>query len=381
MKAEFYYNKRKYVCGVFTNESSQELRIRNDKGEILAIEQGGKFGLQGKRRDNSKRVDVSQPYLYNLIKAAVSALEVADKTHLLGEKDKVIDSKNEQIENLIQQLNILNTTRILSVEQEEKLTQLKNDLEEKEVLIEVQKQQITRLEVDLKQTAPQPSENIEKRIIAKLGKSVWSCLHQSSQRELCSAYKNYSLIKSEQFTAFVADYSEAGHILGVVAEREIVAPFFKELYLFLSANQVNNSVDTCLEVAGIVLRARGRYTLGDLPALLSTQWETFTENALLQESCTPEDKLHRLVFANQVSQSDRQMIEQFIQQWQHPASRWLAKGQVAASTVDKIRKLRNRASHTEILYLWQFNRLWSLIVGHKTTRGVLQEIYDQRNEG
>ena len=101
MKAEFYYNKRKYTCCIVKTDLLLELRIRNEKGEVLAIEQGNKIGLQGKKREASKQVDVSQPYFYNLIKTAMSALEIADKNQLIREKDKVIEKQNEQI-------NILN---------------------------------------------------------------------------------------------------------------------------------------------------------------------------------------------------------------------------------------------------------------------------------
>lgn len=43
MKAEFYYNKRKYTCSIAKTESLQELRIRNEEGEVIAIEQGKKL--------------------------------------------------------------------------------------------------------------------------------------------------------------------------------------------------------------------------------------------------------------------------------------------------------------------------------------------------
>ncbi len=393
MRAEFYYNKRKFLCGLFTTELSKELRIRNDRGEVLAIEQGKKFGLQGKRRESSREVDASQPYLYNLIKAAVSALEIADKNQLLIEKDRIIDGKDEQINNLNQQLNILNTTHILTVEQEQKLCQLQDVMQERIAIIEAQNQRIAQLENELRASPVLPLESIEKKVKTKLGESVWSYLHPSSRRDLCSAYKNYLLIKSEKFTAQVADYSEAGRSLGIVAEREIVAPFFADLYHFVSGENKpatllasvpcegdkgrSNYSAHQLSFGSIPLKSKGEYTLGDLPALLSTQWETFIKNALDQEDCLPEDKLYRTVFmGNQVSQTDRQLIQQFYQEWQHPLSRWLAKGQASASAIDKIRQLRNRASHAEpILYLWQFKELWSLVVGGKKTRGVLQEIY------
>ena len=50
MKTEFYYNKRKYTCCIVKTNSLKELRIRNESGEVLAVEQGKKKGLQGKSR-------------------------------------------------------------------------------------------------------------------------------------------------------------------------------------------------------------------------------------------------------------------------------------------------------------------------------------------
>ncbi len=49
MKTEFYYNKRKYACCIVKTNSLTELRIRNEEGEVLAVEQGKKIGLQGKK--------------------------------------------------------------------------------------------------------------------------------------------------------------------------------------------------------------------------------------------------------------------------------------------------------------------------------------------
>lgn len=382
MKAEFYYNKRKYTCGIFKTELVKELRIRNEEGEVLAIEKGKRIGFQGKRRETSKKVDVSQPYFYNLVKAATVALEIAEKNQLIIEKERVIDVKDEQINILSQQLSILSQSHTLSFEQRQKLHQLQENMREQVVIIEEQKQHIAKLEDDLKQPLRTLSlKNIEKKIIAKLGDSIWKDLPVSSQRDLCSAYRNYNLIKLEEFTASVANYSNAGHPLGLVAEREIVAPFFKGLYHFLSIsnNQVNLSGNT-FRVGGVSISSTGEYKLGDLPALLAPQWDNFINNALNQEEAISKKCLYRSVFCNGVSQADRQLINQFLLQWQHPSSKWLAKGQVAASMIDQIRQLRNRASHAEpILYFWQFKMLWSLLVGRKTGGGVLQEIYGDSN--
>ena len=73
---EFYYSDRFYVCSIDKFGDTQELRIRNSRGEVLAIQQGKRIGLLGKSRDNAKEVDVSQPHFLNLIRAAMNALNL-----------------------------------------------------------------------------------------------------------------------------------------------------------------------------------------------------------------------------------------------------------------------------------------------------------------
>ncbi|VXD25448.1 Single-stranded-DNA-specific exonuclease [Planktothrix serta PCC 8927] len=73
--AEFYYNNKQYYCSLSAIGETQELRIKNQKGEVLAIQKGQRFGLLGKSRQDAQTVDVSQPVFYDLIQAAVRALE------------------------------------------------------------------------------------------------------------------------------------------------------------------------------------------------------------------------------------------------------------------------------------------------------------------
>jgi len=72
---EFDYNDKQYSCSLSYVGNTQELKIRNQKGEVLAIKKGQRFGLLGKSRQDAQTVDVSQPVFYNLIQAAVRALE------------------------------------------------------------------------------------------------------------------------------------------------------------------------------------------------------------------------------------------------------------------------------------------------------------------
>lgn len=76
----FDYQGRTYQCGVYDRPPGKELRIRNDRGQVLAVRQGSKTGLLGKSRDDAQEVDVRQPHFYDLIKAAMAALNRAAET-------------------------------------------------------------------------------------------------------------------------------------------------------------------------------------------------------------------------------------------------------------------------------------------------------------
>jgi single-stranded-DNA-specific exonuclease len=71
---EFTYNQRPYVCTLLQRETTQELRIRNFKGEVLAVQKGQKIGQLGKLNQTPQTVDVCQPPYFQLIKSALQAL-------------------------------------------------------------------------------------------------------------------------------------------------------------------------------------------------------------------------------------------------------------------------------------------------------------------
>ena len=66
----FQYRERSYACSLW---NSNELRIKNAQGKVLAVNRGQRNGVLGHSRD-AKTVDVTQPHYYGLIKAALAAL-------------------------------------------------------------------------------------------------------------------------------------------------------------------------------------------------------------------------------------------------------------------------------------------------------------------
>jgi single-stranded-DNA-specific exonuclease len=75
LKTTFEYNQRKYTCGIYQNGSSQELRIRNPEGKVLAVQPENTIGLLGTSREEAVEIDVSKVQYANIIQAALQALE------------------------------------------------------------------------------------------------------------------------------------------------------------------------------------------------------------------------------------------------------------------------------------------------------------------
>lgn len=75
-QTEFTFSDRPYTCSLLDCRGIQELRIQNTKGETLIIQKGQKIGTLGKLNQAMQEVDVSQAPFYDLVKAAVSALQV-----------------------------------------------------------------------------------------------------------------------------------------------------------------------------------------------------------------------------------------------------------------------------------------------------------------
>lgn len=365
MKAEFYYSQRKYECSVVSLSTDQgeikELRIRNPEGEILAVQQGQKIALRGKSRATSQEVDILKSNYYNLVKAAVTALD-------LEEKQKLIKDKDEQIRLLNAEISIFKEKADLSDTEREEILHLRDQIKA------LSEQQTTS-------AFNYDEQEIEAKLLKRLGKNAWHHLETASRKDLFSAYKHKYLVESDIFTENFSDYKPSCLYIASVVEREIVHNFFKSFYRFM-CQQYSQQKE--FVIAGVTLRNRGKYTIGSLPYLIAKEWDTFREEVLNQEylSSDDHDRLYYQKFNDQkISSSDRQLVNEFLEQWQHPLSQWLRSNRKAASKIDQVAKLRNLTAHPMPIYKWQFTELWLLVIGGKTKsgrtqKGLLKEIYE-----
>ncbi|MEP6515645.1 hypothetical protein [Microcoleus vaginatus] len=137
MKAEFYFDCHKYICSLVQVDFVKELKIKNHQGFVLAVKQGQKMGLLGKSRHNAKQVDVSKPHFYNVIKAAMSALELETKNEVILERNRTLADAEQMIQQQNREIRILNEQiRMLGTKVEElsrEKQQLSMQLVDKEI--------------------------------------------------------------------------------------------------------------------------------------------------------------------------------------------------------------------------------------------------------
>ena len=73
-KAIFMHADKMYQCSFWVDLN--EIRIKNEQGDILVVQKGQRIGLLGKNRQQAREVNVTEPRFYTLIKVAIKALAI-----------------------------------------------------------------------------------------------------------------------------------------------------------------------------------------------------------------------------------------------------------------------------------------------------------------
>ncbi|HSF72672.1 MAG TPA: hypothetical protein VLA84_02605 [Microcoleus sp.] len=147
MKAEFYFDCHKYICSLVQVDFVKELKIKNHQGFVLAVKQGEKIGLLGKSRHNAKQVDVSKPHFYNVIKAAMSALELETKNEVILERNRTLADAEEMIQQQNREIRVLNEQIRMLGTKVEQLSREKQQLSMQLVDKEIRESEISQ-EID-----------------------------------------------------------------------------------------------------------------------------------------------------------------------------------------------------------------------------------------
>jgi single-stranded-DNA-specific exonuclease RecJ len=89
-RVEFTYADRVYACSISITTTTRELRIQNAQGQVLALQPDQRRGLLGRSRQDAVEIDISQPFYFNLIRAAMAALQSAEPLESLTASSSAI---------------------------------------------------------------------------------------------------------------------------------------------------------------------------------------------------------------------------------------------------------------------------------------------------
>jgi len=372
-RADFYFSHRRYqACTVQTGDSRQ-LEIQNPEGQVFVVSLRDRQGYLCLPGEPARPVDLSEPHYFNLLRAGLDALEIRQQTHLLIAKDELLADKDQHIATLTQQLELLQAqVSQFSSSEKQQFQELQAAVKAQASAMQKQEAHIETLKQQMHRPPPTVDPKAIKRAVREaVGDKIWYCLQPQSQKDLYAAYKHVALTAADGSEEPSADYSEAGVRLGLVVEREVVSPYLDDLYAFLQSTGRS-------EIGGVSLGKGRPAALGKVAALLATAWTSLRSPALNTPQPPPPDQLYDTVKARQrLSQGDRTLLAEFLEQWEHPMSRWFQTApEEVAAYVDQIGQFRDRAAQASApLYLWAFEHMRNLIVGGGQTPGLFNQIY------
>ncbi|MDG2615400.1 single-stranded-DNA-specific exonuclease RecJ [Thermoleptolyngbya sichuanensis XZ-Cy5] len=420
----FPFNNRTYTCHITTIEGQRELHIYNPDGQLLATRPRETWGFLGKSRAEAQPVDVSQPHYFNLIRAALNALEIAEKTDLLKKKDRLLAEKDQHISALTQQLaHLQQQLDCLSAEQPQtprSQTQAEPDHAENQprrpATIPQPQAQINTMqdavsaEFALESALPNqqagsasptpsapvfhkpafPKPAFPKNIKAHIGKKVWYCLNPQSQQDLQTAQRlmgesggetdaaaaDYAAADYAAADYAAADYAAVGRSLCAVVLREVVEPFITALgEYWLEQTGDTQLGDLSLDPEEF----KTPNALHILAMLLAPTWQAIRESALKMPLEPAAADLYVLAGNpdDEAAADARYQVTEFLQTWEHPVAGWMQRDSTAAaSLLAQVGQLSLGAfGKGRSLYPWQLNGLQQKILGKSAKSGLLQSIY------
>jgi single-stranded-DNA-specific exonuclease len=317
-KVEFYYDARPYICSISPIGDSKELRIRNANGQVLAIQPQQRRGLLGTRREDAREVDISQPHYFNLIQAALSALELVAKGQQIQEKEWMLAAQEQKIAELNQKLQDLQSDSQPSDSPQSDSPQSDSPQSDSQQILQT--------------------------------RSPLLCISTQSQKDLVIANKAKE------------DFAEAATLLCNVVERDVVQAFFKGLYQFAKLQSV-------AAIGGVPIKARKKYTLEILPPLLAREWRSFSVEHLARAEQSAD--LYCTVMATELAptelmEGDRALLRSFLEQWDYPLAQWLLeRPSEVAAIVHQVYLLRQLGKMEK----WQFELLKQLVMGQAGAMG------------
>ncbi len=231
-------------------------------------------------------------------------------------------------------------------------------------------------------TLPTPSAaRWQQQVRTALGDGVWFCLAEETQNALLLAFQRREELALQTDADRTADYSEAALPLITALETEIWSPLLAGL-----TDYGQHSQDT--EVIQLAQALGHHSSLGILPGLVAESWKVIAEKTL-QSTSKPRKLAQQNIQAetwgqawpvgdDPLNDTHRVLLDEFLQGWDHPVSRWLTTlPEEAATALAHIHQLHQIALSPDSLLPWQYQLLQQGIVGERRKAGILPQIFGE----
>lgn len=345
----FTYSQRPYWVTAMPTSADSQLIISNSEGQNLEVNLTRGQAALCLPGQAPRPINLGEPHYINLIQAGQTALELHRLGQLLALKESQLASQAEQILAL--------QTRIGDLE-----GQLRSP--SPGVPGTVDPTEVTNL-------STANHEDPGPQVRSALGDPVWFCLAAATQAHLCSAWQSQPEEGADQL-----DYSGPAQALVRAVVEEILQPLLQELHQYSQSTG-----DTDLVTLATNLHQQN--SLASLPPLLAENWQGFTPK-VLAASAKPRGALRQTIAAviwtegeDGVDDTDRVLLDEFLQGWDHPMAAWLTSAQAeAAADLAQIHQLyRVALASTQVMPLWQYQLLKQLVLGEGRRLGIFQKVF------
>ena len=224
---------------------------------------------------------------------------------------------------------------------------------------------------------PTPDEaRWQQQVRTALGDGVWFCLMEATQQNLLLAFQRREQLALQPETV---DYSAAALPLMMALEREIWTPLVADLTDYGQHRQDGELLQLAHALAD-------HASLGVLPGLVAESWKVLSEKSLA--SMDKPRKLTQTTLQAEAwgeswpldghspNDTHRVLLDEFLQGWNHPVSRWLTTlPEDAATALAQVYQLHQIALSPDPMRPWHYYLLQQWVVGERRKIGIFPQIF------
>ncbi|WP_317135076.1 single-stranded-DNA-specific exonuclease RecJ [Leptolyngbya sp. BL0902] len=220
----------------------------------------------------------------------------------------------------------------------------------------------------------------QQQVRTALGDGIWFCLMEATQQDLLLSFQRREQLALQPHAADPStDYSAVALPLVMALEREIWAPLVAGLADYGQQMQDDDLIQ-------LTQALQQHDSLGVLPGLVAEAWKVLSDKILPAEEKPRKLSYHTIqadtwgaawpIGGDPLHDTHRVLLDEFLQGWNHPVSRWLtALPEDAATALAQVHQLHQIALSPAPMRPWHQHLLQQWVFGERPKVGILPQIF------